>query len=99
MSRVPVEVRLLRVQPVTGRGTLKWLFDVQIDIQGVEIEVRDSKAEKPRRGFHPCAAIPWWRWAMAACADITRRLMAAIGDAFIEEIGRPELAGKGRLAD
>ena len=40
MSRVPVEVRLLRVQRVTGRGTLKWLFDVQIDIQGVEIEVR-----------------------------------------------------------
>jgi hypothetical protein len=30
VSRVPVEVRLLRVQRVTGRGTLKWLFDVQI---------------------------------------------------------------------
>jgi hypothetical protein len=40
VSSVPVEVRLLRVQRVTGRGTLKWLFDVQIEIQGVEFEVR-----------------------------------------------------------
>ena len=51
LSNVPVEVRLLRVQPVIGRGTLKWLFDVQIDIQGVEIEVRDSKAERGAARF------------------------------------------------
>jgi hypothetical protein len=33
VSNVPVEVRLLHVQRVIGRGTLKWLFDVQIDIR------------------------------------------------------------------
>ena len=57
VSRVPVEVRLLRVQRVTGRGTLKWLFDVQIDIQGVEIEVRGFQGRETVTGLHPGAAI------------------------------------------
>ena len=50
VSNVPVEVRLLRVQKVTVRGTLKCLFDVQIDIQGVEIEVRGFQCRETSRG-------------------------------------------------
>ena len=100
MSNVPVEVRLLRVQPVIGRGTLKWLFDVQIDIQGVEIEVRGFQGRE-RRGAISIRAPQFrggdGRWLPALI--LPDGIMAAIGDAFIEEIGRPELAGKGRLAD
>jgi hypothetical protein len=100
VSNVPVEVRLLRVQPVTGRGTLKWLFDVQIDIQGVEIEVRGFQGRELRRAISiraPQFRAGDGRWLPALI--LPDGIMSAIGDAFIEEIGRPELAGKGKLAD
>ena len=101
VSRVPVEVRLLRVQKVTGRGTLKCLFDVQIDIQGVEIEVRGFQCRETARGaisirapqFRSCDG----RWLPALI--LPDSVMSAIGDTFVEEIGWPELAGKGKLAD
>ena len=100
VSNVPVEVRLLRVQPVIGRGTLKWLFDVQIDIQGVEIDVRGFQGRE-RRGAISIRAPQFrggdGRWLPALI--LPDNVMSAIGDAFVEEIGRPELAGKGRLAD
>ena len=100
VSNVPVEVRLLRVQPVIGRGTLKWLFDVQIDIQGVEIEVRGFQGRETASAISIRA--PQFRggdgrWLPALI--LPDNVMSAIGDAFVEEIGRPELAGKGRLAD
>jgi hypothetical protein len=98
---VPVEVRLLRVQPVIGRGTLKWLFDVQIDIQGVEIEVRGFQGRETARGGVSIHAPEFrgsdGRWLPALI--LPDNVMSAIGDAFVEEIGRPKLAGKGRLAD
>jgi hypothetical protein len=98
VSSVPVEVRLLRVQRVTGRGTLKWLFDVQIEIQGVEFEVRGFQGrETARRGISIRA--PQFRggdgrWLPALI--VPDSIMTAIGDAFVEEIGRPELAGRGK---
>jgi hypothetical protein len=100
VSNVPVEVRLLRVQRVTGRGTLKWLFDVQIDIQGVEIEVRGFQGRELPATISTRA--PQFRggdgrWLPALI--LPDAIMSAIGDAFIEEIGRPELAGTGKIAD
>jgi hypothetical protein len=97
VSSLPVEVRLQRVQPVTGRGTLKWLFDVQIDIQGVEIEVRGFQGRDTTRGGISIRA-PQFRggdgkWLPALI--LPPSIMSAIGDAFVEEIGRPELAGRG----
>ena len=100
VSNVPVEVRLLRVQKVTGRGTLKCLFDVQIDIQGVEIEVRGFQGRELRGAISiraPQFRAGDGRWLPALI--LPDNVMSAIGDAFIEEIGRPELAGKGKLAD
>ena len=96
VSNVPVEVRLLRVQKVTGRGTLKCLFDVQIDIQGVEIEVRGFQGRELRGAISIRA--PQFRggdgrWLPALI--LPDAVMTAIGDAFVEEIGRPELAGRG----
>jgi stage V sporulation protein G len=96
VSNVPVEVRLLRVQKVTGRGTLKCLFDVQIDIQGVEIEVRGFQGRELRGAISiraPQFRAGDGRWRPALI--LPDAVMSAIGDAFIEEIGRPELAGKG----
>jgi hypothetical protein len=99
VSRVPVEVRLLRVQRVTGRGTLKWLFDVQIDIHGVEFEVRGFQGRETARGAISTRAPQFrggdGRWLPALV--IPDSITTAIGDAFVEEIGRPELAGKGIL--
>ena len=101
VSRVPVEVRLLRVQKVTGRGTLKCLFDVQIDIQGVEIEVRGFQCRETSRGAISIRAPQFrsrdGRWLPALI--LPDSVMSAIGDTFVEEIGWPELAGKGKLAD
>ena len=96
VSNVPVEIRLLRVQPVIGRGTLKWLFDVQIDIQGVEIEVRGFQGRETAREGVSIRA-PQFRggdgkWLPALI--LPPSIMSAIGDAFVEEIGRPELAGR-----
>jgi hypothetical protein len=100
VSRVPVEVRLLRVQRVTGRGTLKWLFDVQIDIHGVEFEVRGFQGRETARGAISTRAPQFrggdGRWLPALI--IPDSIMTAIGDAFVEEIGRPELAGRGKIA-
>jgi hypothetical protein len=96
VSNVPVEVRLLRVQPVIGRGTLKWLFDVQIDIQGVEIEVRGFQGRELRGAISiraPQFRAGDGRWLPALI--LPDSVMSAIGDAFVEEIGRPELAGRG----
>jgi stage V sporulation protein G len=96
VSNVPVEVRLLRVQKVTGRGTLKCLFDVQIDIQGVEIEVRGFQGRELRGAISiraPQFRAGDGRWRPALI--LPDAVMSAIGDAFIEEIGRPELAGRG----
>jgi hypothetical protein len=100
VSRVPVEVRVLRVQRVTGRGTLKWLFDVQIDIQGVEIEVRGFQGRETASAISIRA--PQFRggdgrWLPALI--LPDSIMSTIGDAFVEEIGRPELSGKGKVAD
>jgi hypothetical protein len=100
VSSVPVEVRLLRVQPVSGRGTLKWLFDVQIDVHGVEFEVRGFQGRELRAAISiraPQFRAGDGRWLPALI--LPDGIMAAIGDAFVEEIGRPELTGKGRLAD
>jgi hypothetical protein len=36
---------------------------------------------------------------MAAGLILPDSVMSAIGDAFLAEIGRPELAGKGKIAD
>ena len=100
VSNVPVEVRLLRVQKVTGRGTLKCLFDVQIDIQGVEIEVRGFQGREISRGAISIRAPQFragdGRWLPALI--LPDAVMTAIGDAFVEEIGRPELAGKAKIA-
>jgi hypothetical protein len=96
VSNVPVEVRLLRVQPVTGRSTLKCLFDVQIDIQGVEIEVRGFQGRELRGAISiraPQFRAGDGRWLPALI--LPDSVMTAIGDAFVEEIGRPELAGRG----
>lgn len=100
VSSVPVEVRLLRVQRVNGRGTLKCLFDVQIDIQGVEIEVRGFQGRELREAISIRA--PQFRggdgrWLPALI--LPDSIMSTIGDAFVEEIGRPELSGKGKVAD
>jgi hypothetical protein len=97
VSSVPVEVRLLRVQRVTGRGTLKWLFDVQIEIQGVEFEVRGFQGRDTASAISTRA--PQFRggdgrWLPALI--VPDSIMTAIGDAFVEEIGRPELAGRGK---
>jgi hypothetical protein len=101
VSSVPVEVRLLRVQRVTGRGTLKWLFDAQIDVQGVEIEVRGFQGRETARGGISIRAPQFrggdGRWLPAVILPPT--VMSAIGDAFVEEIGRPELAGRGIPTD
>jgi hypothetical protein len=100
VSNVPVEVRLLRVQPVVGRGTLKWLFNVQIDIQGVEIEVRGFQGRDTANAISiraPQFRAGDGRWLPALI--LPDGIMAAIGDTFVEEIGRPELAGKGKVAD
>jgi hypothetical protein len=98
VSNVPVEVRLLRVQPVIGRGTLKWLFDVQIDIQGVEIEVRGFQGRETARGGVSIRAPEFrgsdGRWLPALI--LPPSVISAIGDAFVEEIGRPELVGRGK---
>jgi hypothetical protein len=97
VSSVPVEVRLLRVQRVTGRGTLKCLFDVQIDIQGVEIEVRgfQGRESATKISFRaPQFRGGDGRWLPALI--LPDSIMTAIGDAFVEEIGRPELAGTGK---
>lgn len=96
VSNVPVEVRLLGVQHVAGRGTLKWLFDAQIDIQGVVIEVRGFQGRELRRAISIRA--PQFRggdgkWLPALI--LPPAIMSALGDAFVEEIGRPELAGRG----
>lgn len=97
VSNVPVEVRLLRVQQVTGRGTLKWLFEAQIDIQGVEIEVRGFQGRETARGGISIHAPQFrggdGRWLPALI--LPPGIMSALGDAFVEEIGRPELAGRG----
>ena len=101
VSRVPVEVRVLRVQRVTGRGTLKWLFDVQIDIQGVEIEVRGFQGRETASEAISIRAPQFrggdGRWLPALI--LPDSIMSTIGDAFVEEIGRPELSGKGKVAD
>jgi hypothetical protein len=100
VSRVPVKVTLLGVQRVTGRGTLKWLFDVQLDIHGVEIEVRGFQGRETVRGAVSIRAPQFrggdGRWLPALI--LPDGTMSAIGDAFVEEIGRPELAGKGKIA-
>jgi hypothetical protein len=101
VSSVPVEVRLLRVQKIAGRGTLKCFFDAQIDIQGVEIEVHGFQCRETARGAISILAPQFrsrdGRWLPALI--LPDSVMSAIGDAFLEEIGRPELAGKGKIAD
>ena len=86
VSSVPVEVRLLRVQRVTGRSTLKWLFDVQIDIQGVELEVRGCQCRGSARGALS-VRMPQFRggdgrWLPALI--LPDSVMSAVGDAFVE---------------
>jgi hypothetical protein len=97
VSNMPVEVRLLGVQQVTGRGALKWLFNVQIDIQGVEIEARGFQGRETARGGISIRAPQFrggdGRWLPALI--LPPSIMSAVGDAFVEEIGRPELAGRG----
>jgi hypothetical protein len=56
------------------RGTLKWLLMCRSTSRVSRLRCADSKAGVRAWGdFHPRAAIPWWRWAMAAGADITRQ--------------------------
>jgi hypothetical protein len=99
VSRVQAEVQLLRVQRVTGHGTLKWLFDVQIEIQGVEFEVRGFQGRESAGGAISIRAPQFrggdGRWVPALI--VPDSIMTAIGDAFVEEIGRPELAGRGKI--
>jgi hypothetical protein len=97
VSSVPVEVRLLRVQSVAGRGTLKWLFDVLIDVQGIEFRVFGFQGRESVRRAISIGAPQFrggdGRWLPAL--DLPPSILSAIGDAFVEEIGRPELVGRG----
>ena len=73
---------------------------MQIDILGLEIEVHGFKCRETARGaisirapqFRSCDC----RWLPALI--LPDSVMSAIGDAFVEEIGRRELAGKGKVA-
>ena len=74
---------------------------MQIDIQGVEIEVHGFQGRETSRRAVSIRAPQFrsgdGRWLPALI--LPDSIMSAIGDAFVEDIGRPELAGKGKFAD
>lgn len=80
-----------------GAAPSSWLFNAQIDIQGVEIEVPGFQGRETARGGISIRA-PQFRggdgtWLPAL--KLPPSIMSALGDPFVEEIGRPELAGRG----
>ena len=73
---------------------------MQIDILCVEIEVHGFQCRETASGAISIRAPQFrsgdCRWLPALI--LPDSVMSAIGDAFVEEIGRPELAGKGKVA-
>lgn len=99
VSHVPVTVRLLKVQRVAGRGDLSWLFSAVIEIAGVELTVQGFQSRTA--GGRLSIRLPHFRsndgrWVPAVV--LPPGIMSAVSDVFVEEIGRPDLAGKGRSA-